>query len=699
MSSSSISSLVSSSRSSSSSSSKSSASSRSVPANAHLVTINNAQNSPSTGLACNQANAPASCDLRMYQIMVEAFIDADANANYNLAYGNSHHKGDLQGIINSLDYIESLGVNTIWLTPIFLSQPNPNQDDWATRLDGTGYFASNYFAVDPKFGTSAQLHELVSKAHAKGLYVLLDGVFGHFKGNARDFASPSNRRVTQSNGSAVYPQDLEFFKEVATYWIKEYKIDGWRLDQAYQVPIGYWDDIRASVEAASAETTYINKDGQSVNPLGYMVAEIWRGEGEIASQGYGPANAPGLKSAFDFPMRYKLVQTLAIEESGVGKTGATNLNAGFNTHLTYPAHAQPNLMLTNHDLVRFGDLLQRGGIANPSDDEYWLRHKAAFGFMTAFSGPITIYYGDEIGEEFPNYAAKVCDAAVGTCDDHVSRTSAKIEGLPPRIGAPITVLNSRQADLKAYVTEMMKLRAASPALSKGRRTHIFSDTNIYIDRKDHASGNMLYIANTKAAPAVITLAGNAIGSQADLVNPLTNDVYINSGGNFTIQLAPFESLFLYMDGAIVDIPDDEPVGDAALIGEGSLADCARPIVAGTGPLGKDMFIRGNYTGGNNFGATPANRKFVYTGNNIYQVKVDEPSATSYSFKFASSNWSSEFAVAGSAPVNIASTQPMAVASGAGTESLISIPKAGTYVFSFEINGTLNGGNMMVSLCP
>jgi len=630
--------------------------------------------------------------------MVEAFIDADPNANYNLAYGNSHHKGDLQGIINSLDYIESLGVNTIWLTPIFLSQPNPGQDDWASRLDGTGYFASNYFAVDPKFGTSAQLHELVSKAHAKGLYVLLDGVFGHFKANAKDFKSPSNRTVTQTNGSATYPQDLEFFKEVAAYWIREYKIDGWRLDQAYQVPVGYWDDIRATVEAVSAETTYINKDGQTVNPLGYMVAEIWKGEGEIASQGYGPANTPGLKSAFDFPLRYKLVQTLAVEESGGGKTGATNLNAGYNTHLTYPAHAQPNLMLTNHDLVRFGDLLQRGGIANPSDDEYWLRHKAAFGFMTAFSGPITIYYGDEIGEEFPNYAAKVCDAVAGTCDDHVSRTSAKIEGLPPTVGASITVLNSRQADLKNYVTQLMSLRAAHPALSKGRRTHIFSDTNVYIDRKDHASGNVLYLANMKATTAVITLAGNAIGTQADLVNPLNNDVYINSGGNYTIQLAPFEALFLSMDGESNPI-DDTPVDDANLTGEGALADCARPVVAGTGPLGKDMYIRGTYSDGNNFGATPASRKFAYTGNNIYQVKVNEPSATSYSFKFAASNWSSEFAVANSAPVIIASTQTMATASGPGTESLINIPKAGTYVFSFEINGALNGGSMMVSLCP
>lgn len=636
---------------------------------------------------------------------MEAFIDADPNANYNTAYGNSHHKGDLQGIINSLDYIASLGVNTIWLTPIFESAAMQGQNAWASRLDGTGYFASNYFAVDPKFGTSAQLHDLVSKAHAKGLYVILDGVFGHFKVNANNYPSPNGLRVSTSGPKqgetgreALYPNDLEFFKEVAAYWVKEYKIDGWRLDQAYQVPVQYWDDLRGAVEAASAQTTYTDKNGNSVNPLGYMVGEIWTGESTIAEKGYGPANSPGLMSVFDFPLRYKLVQTLAIEEEGLGKLGATTLNAGYNTHGVYPAHAQPNLMLTNHDIVRFGDLLQRGGLANPGDDAYWQRHKAAFSFMASFSGPITIYYGDEIGDEYPNYAAKVCDAVAGTCDDHVSRTSAKIEGLPTTVGAAPTVLNARQTDLKNYVSELMTLRATNPALAKGRRTHVFSNNNVYLDRKDHADGSVLYVANMNAAPAVITLSTNAIGTNANLVNPRNYDVYIASNGNYTIQLGAFEALFLQIGGSVENPEEEEPT-DEELMGQGPLADCARPTVTGMGPLGKDMYIRGTYSGGTNFTATPANRKFAYTGDNIYQVTVEEAVATTYKFKFAAANWSSEFAAAGAAPITIGSSQTMATATGPSTESSIKIPKPGTYVFSFEINGALNGGSMMVSLCP
>lgn len=64
--------------------------------------------------------------------MVESFVDGDKQVGHGTGYGTSHHKGDLQGIIDSLDYIQSLGVNAIWLTPIFESIPVEGQDHWQT---------------------------------------------------------------------------------------------------------------------------------------------------------------------------------------------------------------------------------------------------------------------------------------------------------------------------------------------------------------------------------------------------------------------------------------------------------------------------------------------------------------------------------------------------------------------------------------
>ncbi|MBN9683439.1 MULTISPECIES: alpha-amylase family glycosyl hydrolase [unclassified Corallococcus] len=672
----------------------------------YTATVDTAAARADSRLACFKGNGEPACGLRLYQVMVEAFVDADSTADYNTGYGTSHHKGDLLGIINSLDAIKSTGVNALWLTPVFASVPVNGQDDWASRLDATGYFASDYFNVDPKFGTNARLQELVDGAHARGMYVFLDGVFGHYKVNASDYPSPQGRKLSttgQQGGtgrSAVYPDDLEFFKEVAAHWVTTYKVDGWRLDQAAQVPVQYWDDLRTAVAQAAADVSYTNAAGQSVHPLGYMVAEIWSGPADIASNGYGPAASPALLSAFDFPVRYSLVQTLAVEESGTGNRGANNLQAGYQNQLAYPAHAMPNLMLTNHDLVRFGDLLQRGGLAQPEDNSWWARHKAAFSFMAGYSGPITLYYGDEVGQELPGFAAKEDNATCavrGLCDDHVSRTSAIVDGIPTTVGAPATVLTPAQADLKLYVSSLWALRDAHPALANGSRTHIYSDDTVYIDRKDTGSDHVLYVLNVKATPAVITVAGTAIGSAGALVGLMGGEDVALVDGHHDIALRPFEGRFFVIASPTAEGPQTGPGG--GLSGQGPLARCDAPTVDGLGPLGKELFIRGSYVGGDNFGATPANRRFAYKGDNIYQVVVNEPDVTAYTFKFASADWSTELAVLGGNPVVIASEQPMALAAGPGKESSLAIPEAGDYVFSFRINASNNGGELMVSKCP
>lgn len=517
------------------------------------VSVASAAAAKDARLACYQGEGQKACNLRIYQIMVESFIDADPGANMNFAYGNSHHKGDLQGVINSLDYIKSLGANAIWLTPIFDSVKINGQDESVTRLDGTGYFASNYFKVDARFGSEEKLKELVDTAHAKGLYVFLDGVFGHFKNNAQQFASPTGKTLSTSGISqggvgreASYPADLAFFKEVASYWITEYKIDGWRLDQAYQVPVNYWDDIVAAVHSASQSVTYSDANHQTVNPLGYMVAEIWRSESEISAQAYGTSQQPSLSSAFDFPLRYRLVQTLAVEESGAGKSPASNLRLGYQTQQVYPAHAMPNLMLGNHDLVRFGDLVQRAALANPSNQSYWARHKAAISFLAAYSGPITLYYGDEIGQEVPGYAARVEAGCVtlGYCDDHVARSSAVIEGLPPVVGVAASVLTPEQADLKLYVKNLLGLRDKHPALWNGSRTHVYSDARIYIDKKETKDERLLYVLNTSESPVNVTLAASAIDATGQLVDLLDATTVNVQSGSYTLQLAPLSARFL-----------------------------------------------------------------------------------------------------------------------------------------------------------
>ena len=153
-------------------------------------------------------------------------------------------------------------------------------------------------------------------------------------------------------------------------------------------------------------------------------------------------------------------------------------------------------MLGNHDLVRFGDLIQRGNLR-----DYTKRHKAALSFLAAYSGPITIYYGEEIGDEVTGFAKQIIQncASQGLCDDHVARSSAKIEGVT------VSELTPEQQEIKQYVTELMRLRSQHPALYSGKRRNLWLDDNIYADLKVYGDEQILYVMNTSTSDQTLSL--------------------------------------------------------------------------------------------------------------------------------------------------------------------------------------------------
>ncbi|WP_337247132.1 alpha-amylase family glycosyl hydrolase [Photobacterium halotolerans] len=640
----------------------------------------------SASYACNPSVAEKSHQLRIYQVMVESFVDGDPNIGHGTGYGTSHHQGDLQGIIDSLDYIQSLGVNAIWLTPVFASVPITGQDHWADRLDATGYYATDYFSIDPKFGTLETAKALVEQAHARGLYVFFDGVFGHHKDNV--VPSPTGKLPAGSSNPVSYPESLPFYQEVAAYWIKTLKIDGWRLDQAYQVPLEAWQDIRQTVDDASQSVTYVNHLGETVHPLGYMVAEIWNNENVINQTGYGPQGTPGLCSAFDFPVRYRLVETFAVNENSNGGKGGSWLAEGMDLHRLYPDHAQPNLMLGNHDLVRFGDLLQRGNIAEPTDDQYWQRHKAALSFLAAYTGPITLYYGDEIGDQVEHFADKVSGdicAIQGLCDDHVARSSGKIDGVS-------ATLNARQRDLKAYVTELMTTRAAHPALYQGERLNIMANDKVYVDRKQNDQDAVVYLVSTTDASQQLALEAETLGSAGDLMDLQSGERFPLSSGYYTIPLNGFEARFLRIVSPVQPAVDLTAKA-LTVTGTGIMAKCDNPTVNEQGPVSKSLYVVGDFT--DSGWKHKANRQFEYKGQNLYQVVVSEQ-AGSFRMQYASQDWSPQYTAEG---LELRPGQETPLTAGSyGKDTAAMLPEAGRYVWSltFQDNGLPDA--VMVSKC-
>ncbi|MBM7557360.1 alpha-amylase family glycosyl hydrolase [Halanaerobacter jeridensis] len=480
--------------------------------------------------------------LRIYEVMVEAYQDGDSSADYGVGYGTSDHRGDIKGITEAMPYIASLNVNAIWLTPVFNSEGND-------AIDATGYYADDYFAIDPKFGTEEEFRELVETAHEHGLYVLLDGVFGHYGHANEQLVSPKGNKTVAAkeiNSDALgllgykvkYPESLNYFKEVATYWIEEYNIDGWRLDQAYQLyqnGHNYWSDIRQVVEEVAQQR---EQNGKQWGTLGYMVGEIWDGSGnQIANEGYGQN---GLQSAFDFPVRYSLTQVLATQEDASVSWGynqpASKLagDYGINNRQQYPDYAQPNLMLTNHDLVRFGDLIQRAPHLGygPENYDYWKRHKAAFSFMASYTGPITLYYGDEIGEEVEGYVNDQ-DSVNGEViyDDHASRDGGEVAGF-----------TSQEEDLKNYLSKVMTIRKNHPALWNGDYKFLTLNDDIYsVLKTDPESGEeIIYILN---AGLNQTTVSNLDVEALTLEDLMTGEI-IDASKNYDIQINGLSSRFL-----------------------------------------------------------------------------------------------------------------------------------------------------------
>ena len=637
--------------------------------------------------SCEMSQTSQTDDLRIYQVMVESFVNGDESIGHGTGYGTSHHMGDIQGVIDSLDYIQSLGMNGLWLTPMFNSVPVGGQEHWADRLDATGYFATNYFEIDPRFGTLEDAKKLlVDEAHARGMYVFFDGVFGHHKGNV--VPSPTGKMPAGADNPVDYPESLPFYQEVAEYWVKELKIDGWRLDQAYQVPKDAWVEIRKTVDQASKQVTYLNDKGESVNPLGYMVAEIWAGENRIIETGYGTKQNPALCSAFDFPVRYRLVETFAVNEAGVGNKGGEWLAEGMNLHSLYPPHAKPNLMIGNHDLVRFGDLLQRGGIAQPQDAEYWLRHKAAFSFQAAYTGPITLYYGDEIGDQVDNFAAKVeKDCAIkGICDDHVARSSAKIEGVT-------ATLNTSESDLKQYVADLMKLRSEHPALSKGERINVMADKIAYVDHKQTEQEALLYAVNLTPDDQAITLSKEKIGSEGYLSDLQTQETFSAQGNDYTISLSPFEARFIKIEQPSKAGPAVAAAAVSDGIGQGFMAQCDNPTLDEKGPIPKKIYVVGDFS--DSAWQHKDHRKFEYKGDGVYQVVTNEKPG-SYRMQYAAKTWHPQFTATGLS-LKLGKENPLKFG-GYGKDTAVTIMDEGQYVWSLKFDKTGLPLKIMASKC-
>jgi glycosidase len=166
-------------------------------------------------------------------------------------------EGNFNGITARLDELKDLGVNILWLMPI-----HPIGEKMRKGTVGSPYAVRDYYAINPDYGTQADLKRLVSEAHKRGMKVILDVVLNHtawdcvlltehpefYKHDADGKVIPPVREWTDVAGlNYDNPKLRQYMIEMLKYWVTTFDVDGFRCDVAHMVPVSFWEEARAEL--------------------------------------------------------------------------------------------------------------------------------------------------------------------------------------------------------------------------------------------------------------------------------------------------------------------------------------------------------------------------------------------------------------------------------------------------------------------
>ncbi len=427
-----------------------------------------------------------------YEIFVRSFYDT-----------NGDGIGDLNGVTQKLDYLSKLGVNALWLMPI---NPSPSYH---------GYDVTDYYSINPQYGTMDDFKRLLSEAHKRGMHVIMDLVLNHTSSQHPDFIDASRGPESkyynwyiwsdQNNGQYWHPlpgnpsryyvgifcdcmPDLNYrnpevtaeAQKITAFWLKDVGVDGFRMDAIKHL-------IEEGNQIQNTPSTHQWLKGyyqfyKAQNPNAYAVGEVGQADAsQIKSYSGGQ-----LDQIFDFELAQDFV--------GSANTGS---NSAVDSGLTFALQAAPDgnyaTFLTNHDQDRVMSTL--GGDVNKAK-------LAAFQLLTAPGTPF-IYYGEEIGMQ----GQKPDEDIRRPMQWDASANGGFTSGAPWRAPAgDYTQVNvaaeaGGPGSLLSIYTQLIHLRDKNAALRTGQLSVLSSgNAAVYAVLRTNGPETVLVLANLQGKP-------------------------------------------------------------------------------------------------------------------------------------------------------------------------------------------------------
>lgn len=449
-------------------------------------------------------------DWIVYHIMA-AYFDNGAKSNDKAGIRRWTHRnyagGDLAGVLNRADYIAGLGVNAVWLSPVFHSETSH------------GYDVLNYYRIGDAMAVPGDAEaslglftRLVAELDRKGVKVILDLPLDYGAGAYDRRAGDPNRRRPRSTKAKQEAEKVweswgtgfrywnfsdddtrRFLLDVPLYWLEQ-GVGGFRLDYVRGVDHEFWAELYREVKAAY--------------PGAFLFGEAWidadgpeRNMADIAT--YYEA-VPGIGYQFDALIEYPMQMIM----TDVFATGASVslleewLQA---TAAAYGDHGAPIYFLDNHDLARFSDF---------AVDETRARVLAAITFMASLPGPMSVYYGTETA------------LAGSTPKRGFNDTN--------RIPMPWDGLDESLID---RVSAVFRVKRANPVLTHGARLPLLADESGLLMARTRGDDVALVAVNLDSRPRSFDIP--AALSHGRSFTPLAGDSAPEAGaGGGQVWLVP-----------------------------------------------------------------------------------------------------------------------------------------------------------------